>query len=288
MHPEEEQRPQAEGTQLASPELDRLVQKLQEAANMLQICLAKARPTVIKREGNPFFRLLAEQHYRTAMTLVQALLRLPEVIYRDEGAVLALEGVVAAGKPPQPLGVEGFLRVCREAAGASAAPGNPIPYEEDLRKDLQPLVDELFSERSLREGGRPCPRYEALLATFVAIPAVVEEPLPPPAAPPAPTPPAPQPEPPGVLYEKVFPYEGAANPPRRAMGEMCLKFLRYTQGVSEEEALRLINADTLRNFEGYILKALGDYHGDVRFQISRKPGGDLDVKLERIPASACA
>lgn len=281
MSSSEEHRPVAPGSELASPELEMLVRRLQEVANMMRISVAKARPSVVKREGNPFFRTLVQQQYQVALPHLQALLRLDEVIYGDETAEIALAGVETQGKLDQPRGVRGFLEVCAEAR-ESAAPGEggDAPYEAELREDFQALVDDLFSERKLKEQGCPCAKYRELLALYVTVPDVEEDP---PVARGA----TPEPETEtetddtGVLYEKEFEYEGPDNPPRRALGEICIQFLRYTRNVPEEEALRLINPTTLQHFEKYIVGALGEYRGGVRFFVARTPSGELKVDLLR-------
>jgi hypothetical protein len=256
-----------------------LVRRLQEVANMMRISVAKARPSVVKREGNPFFRTLVQQQYQVALPHLQAILRLDEVIYSDEGTEIARLGVATQGKLEQPRGVEGFLEVCAEAREAAPpADGDGVPYEAELREDFQALVDELFSEKKLKDAGCPCRKYRELLQVFVELPEVEEEAPPAPAAPPPET----ETDDSGILYEKEFEYEGPENPPRRALGEMCLQFLRYTQGVPEEEALRLINPKALQNFESYIVGALGEHRGRVRFFVARTPSGELKVDLLRL------
>jgi hypothetical protein len=289
MPSDEKNRPVAQGSEIASPELEMLVRRLQEVANMMRISVVKARPSVVKREGNPFFRTLVQQQYQVALPHLQALMRLDEVVYSDQGCAIARDGVKTQGKLDQPQGIHGFLAVCEEARETAPAgeKGNAA-YRAELLEDFQALVDELFSEKKLKDAGCPCAGYRELLGLFVEVPEVEEEPPRPPAAqapPAAAHPPAEEAQATddsGVLYERDFEYEGPDKPPRRALGEMCIQFLRYTRHVPEEEALRLINPATLQHFERYILGALGKYRGGVRFFVARTPSGELKVDLLRL------
>jgi hypothetical protein len=302
MAEDEEHRPVEKGAELGSLELENRVRKLQEAAGMIRMCLAKARPSATKPGGNPFFRTLAVQHYQSALTHLQKILSLPEVIFSDECVEIALVGVEPERKQDHPRGINGFLEICEQAREGNPRGGQTeLNPEEDLRSELQSLADDFFSSERIESDGHPCAKYEELLAAYATIPEIVEEEAPAPevqaandpapaAASPLPeeeaAPEAPAAEETGTLYERTFAYEGADKPPRKILGEMCLQVLRYTRGISEEEATSLINVETLMSFERRILKALGDYQGEVRFFIARSEAGELEVDLERRPAPA--
>ncbi|HLC67225.1 MAG TPA: hypothetical protein VJK52_06325 [Candidatus Nanoarchaeia archaeon] len=204
--------------------------------------------------NNPVYDHSVRKQHETGLALLEELLGIPLVVYRDRFAEVARTGV------------DQFLGVWTDPYTEKVVSRMRDPRHPELpcvQNVFQSAADLYFDRERVDREGRPCRAYEDILRLHATIPEFEERR---------------KPLVQGNVYRYEFPIpDHRASPDdmaldRRAIGELYLQMLSAQFGCSMNEARNLIQPGKLQGFEEGLTQRIGNYRGRIAFEIVQ---GDL-------------